>query len=247
MSDRAVVWHDVECGAYAADLPLWEELAERAQGPVLELGCGAGRVALRLARLGHDVVGIDTERPLVDAFNARAAQASLPARATVADAASFELGRRFALAIAPMQLVQILGGEGRRRAMLARVAAHLHPGKAFAAALVEPRHLPGSAWAADEDGSPPLPDVREQGGWVFSSHPVALRPDGTRLSVERLRQAVSPRGELSEEVHIIELDPLTPAQLHAEARDAGLRAAGTREVVATEWHVGSTVCILEAP
>jgi SAM-dependent methyltransferase len=247
IGDRAVVWHDVECASYAADLPLWEELAERAAGPILELGCGSGRVALHLARLGHEVLGVDTEPALVAALNARAEQARLPAGAIVAGAASFELERRFALALAPMQLVQILGGESARRAMLSRVAAHLDPGGILAAAVVESRHLPESAWSAHEDDSPPLPDVREQDGWVFSSQPLALEVEGARVSVQRLRQAVSPLGELSEVVDITELDPLTPSQLAAEASDAGLRDTGTREVVATEWHVGSTVVLLEGP
>ncbi len=44
-AERAI-WHDAECGAYAADLALWEELAAAAGGPVLDLGCGTGRVAL---------------------------------------------------------------------------------------------------------------------------------------------------------------------------------------------------------
>ena len=55
------IWHDVECGAYDADLPLWEELADEAGGPVLDLGCGTGRVALHLSRRGHRVLGLDTE------------------------------------------------------------------------------------------------------------------------------------------------------------------------------------------
>src|SRR3954447_7644142 len=33
-----VVWHDVECGRYSADLPLWHELAARERGPILEVG-----------------------------------------------------------------------------------------------------------------------------------------------------------------------------------------------------------------
>ena len=42
-----VVWHDVECGGYDADLTLWQELAREAGGPVLDVGAGTGRVALR--------------------------------------------------------------------------------------------------------------------------------------------------------------------------------------------------------
>ena len=62
MRDEAVIWHDVECGAYAADLPLWRELAAGRSGPVLEIGCGTGRVALDLARDGHAVTGSTTTR-----------------------------------------------------------------------------------------------------------------------------------------------------------------------------------------
>jgi SAM-dependent methyltransferase len=241
------IWHDVECGSYEADLTLWEELATGAT-PVLELGCASGRVALHLARLGHEVVGLDADASLVDAFTSRAREEALPARAAVADATSFALETRFGLVVAPMQLVQILGGEPQRRAMLARVAAHLQPGGLLAATLVEPRDLPDAATGASEDcGTPPLPDVRELDGWIYSSLPLSVRRANGRISIERLRQAVSPSGELSEQVDITELDPLSPPMFEAEARDAGLRAATRRLVPATDWHVGSTVCVVEAP
>ena len=58
---RRSVWHDVECGGYAADLPLWRELAAREAGPVLDVGAGTGRVALDLARAGHDVTALDRD------------------------------------------------------------------------------------------------------------------------------------------------------------------------------------------
>ena len=54
--NRMVIWHDVECGAYEADLPLWRELAS---GRVLDVGAGTGRVALDLARAGHPVTALD--------------------------------------------------------------------------------------------------------------------------------------------------------------------------------------------
>ena len=68
----AAVWHDVECGGYTADLAAWEELADRVDGPVLELGCGTGRVALHLARRGGEVWAVDADPSLLDALRARA-------------------------------------------------------------------------------------------------------------------------------------------------------------------------------
>ena len=47
-----VLWHDLECGGYDLDLPLWRELADREGSPVLDVGAGTGRVALDLARRG---------------------------------------------------------------------------------------------------------------------------------------------------------------------------------------------------
>ena len=61
----AVIWHDVECGGYEADLGLWRELAAAAGGPVLELGSGTGRVALDLAARGHDVTAVDSDPALI--------------------------------------------------------------------------------------------------------------------------------------------------------------------------------------
>ena len=72
--EEAVIWHDVENGAYEADLALWRELALGAGGPVLEVGCGTGRVAIDLARHGHHVLGVDIEPAFVSALRERAAE-----------------------------------------------------------------------------------------------------------------------------------------------------------------------------
>ncbi|MGH2988067.1 MAG: class I SAM-dependent methyltransferase, partial [Solirubrobacterales bacterium] len=56
---REPIWHEVECGSYTADLAVWSGLASEAAGQLLELGCGTGRVALRLAGDGHAVTALD--------------------------------------------------------------------------------------------------------------------------------------------------------------------------------------------
>src|SRR5262245_51282748 len=59
-----VAWHDTECGAYGADLALWEDLALGTPGAVLELGAGTGRVALHLARAGAEVIAVERDPAL---------------------------------------------------------------------------------------------------------------------------------------------------------------------------------------
>jgi SAM-dependent methyltransferase len=238
-----VVWHDVECASYAADLPLWRELAEERPGPILELGCGTGRVALDLARRGHRVTALDSDPELVRELAVRAREAGLGGAVdpVTADARSFRLGRRFGLAIAAMQVFQLLGGPPGRGRALERASEHLSPGGLLAVALADPFEAipPG-------DALPPLPDVREERGWVLSSQPVSVRPEEGGVAVDRLRQLVSPAGELEEELYTVRLDAVSAEELEREAQAAGLVPAGRRPVTATPDHVGSTVVLLGA-
>jgi hypothetical protein len=111
----------------------------------------------------------------------------------------------------------------------------------FAAALADPfEGVPA------EDSLPPLPDVREEDGWVYSSTPIAVRGDGDATAIDRLRQAVSPRGDLTESMNTIRLDLLEPGQLEAEARRLGFDVLPRRAVPETDGYVGSTVVVLEA-
>jgi SAM-dependent methyltransferase len=237
---EAVIWHEVECGGYADDLDLWAELAERHGGPALDLGCGTGRVALRLAARGREVWAVDSDPRLIAELEERAAGRRLRLTALVGDCREFALDRRFDLVIAPMQLVQLLGGAGGRTALLDRVRTHLAEGGLFAAAVIE--GVPAAA-LADDDAA--LPDVREVGGTVYSSLPLGAGLSGGTLEVHRLRQVVSSAGDMRKQVHRDRLDVLDAAALEAEAGSCGLRPAGRREIPAGDAHVGSTVVLLE--
>jgi SAM-dependent methyltransferase len=240
-TNTAVIWHDVECGGYEGDLELWREIAGSVPGPMLDLGCGTGRVALDLARQGHRIHGLDLEPELVAAFNARATAAELPAEATVGDARGFELEERFGIVLAPMQLIQVLCSPAERLACLRCAARHLLPGGSVAVAIVD-----GFPDELTDDGPPPLPDTREVDGWVYSSLPLDAGLDSGSILVRRLRQTVSPAGELSDELDEIPLRLLRAETIEAEAREAGLAPAGRRDVAPTDTHVGSAVLLLEA-
>jgi SAM-dependent methyltransferase len=232
-------WHDVECGAYLADLPLFERLAGPGPCDVLELGAGTGRVALHMAREGHRVTALDLDRTLLEELGRRASAEHLSVSAVVGDATSFELHpSSYDLILAPMQLAQLLGGAEGRRGMLGAAADHLRPGGRVAVAIV--------AGDLESEGClPPLPDVRELDGWVFSSLPVEMSSQGGRAVIRRLRQAAPPSGEPTEELHEQWLDLIGAEELVEDATGAGLRLTAVEELPSTEGHVGSTVLVLE--
>jgi SAM-dependent methyltransferase len=238
----AAIWQDVESGGYAADLATWDDLASAGGGPVAELGAGTGRVALRLARNGHEVTAVDAEEPLLAALRERAAADGLQVDTVCADARRLALDAAFGAVLAPMQLVHLLGGPEGRVAMLVAARRHLQPGGTFAAALL----ADAATWIPFEPASAPLPDVLERDGWVYSSQPteVAAVPGG--MEIRRLRQTVSPDGELTEAADAIRLDSVTADEFEVEARAAGLVARERIEIDRTDDHVGSVVCVLEA-
>jgi SAM-dependent methyltransferase len=241
----AVIWHDVECGAYDGDLRLWEELAAAHGDPILELGAGTGRVSLHLARRGHRLVAVERDRGLARELARRAEAMGAEVELVTGAAEDLSLDRRFALALAPMQLLQLVGGSVARRAALAACAACLRPGAVLAAAIVD--GFPGEALPPNDEAEAPLPDVREVDGWVYASTPLGVDMAGDAIEVIRRRQVVAPDGRIAEHLHVDRLALADARGLEAEAEAAGLRPVGRTEIAPTESHVGSTVLILEAP
>jgi SAM-dependent methyltransferase len=231
-----VVWHDVECGGYRADLALWHELAAREPGPVLDVGAGTGRVALDLARAGHDVTALDREAELLAALDERAAAAGVRVETVAGDARELALERRFGLVIVPMQTVQLLPERARFLASARRVLA---PGGLLALAIV--------ADLEDFDGRGdhlPEPDVGAWSGWRFESQAVAVRSGGGVTRIERVRRAIAPDGAVREEDDAIELATVSVASLQAEGAAAGFAVEQARTIAPTPDHVGSEVVLL---
>jgi len=235
-----VVWHDAENGAFAADLELFERLASARPGGVADLGAGTGRVTLALAAAGHPVTAVDTDVALLDALADRARARDLAVATARCDVRALDLGRRFPLIVAPMQLLHIVGGEAGRRRTLAGVRSHLAPGGRFCAVvLAEP--LPTGVGRPD-----PIPDVREVAGWIHSSLPVEVRIDADGIRMVRSRQLVAPDGALTEARHVIELDRFSLAELDRDADAAGLWVVGCERLPSTLAYEDSVAVLMEA-
>ena len=236
MRAPAVIWHDVECGGYAEDLELWRALAAEADGPVLDVGAGTGRVALDLAARGVEVVALDVDADLLAALRERAAAAGLAVETACADARWFDLGgRRFGLIAVPMQTLQLLPDAEARGAFLRTARRHLREGGVVAAALADAL----DSFDAESDGLPE-PDVATVDGVQYSSLPLAVVDEGDRAAIHRLRQADG----APEEHDVIRLARVDAAMLAEEAEAAGLEAQTARRIPATDVYVGSTVVIL---
>lgn len=243
--DEAAIWQEVEFGSYTADLALWRELAEAANGPVLELGSGAGRVTLHLAEAGAQLIPVERDPGLAAQLESSAAGRGLtvsPVLADLASPADLRLPARPALAIGPLHVIQVLDAAARP-ALLRRLAELMAPSATIALTLVDESTLLSAGAAATQI----LPDMRELAGWVYSSEPLWVQVGDDVLTVRRLRERVSPDGQMDRRVHDDLLNRISPDRLDLEAEDAGLHRAGRRQISSGAGEADSAVVLLEVP
>lgn len=153
------------------DLSFWRELAGGLPGPLLELGCGTGRVLLDLAGAGHRAYGLDHHPGMLRVLRSRLTP-ELARRVYFwqGDLTAFRVARRFGLILMPCNTFSTLDSADRRAA-LRRSRSHLLPGGLFAASLPNPRLLRAlpaySAPELEETFPHPLSGepVRVSGGW----------------------------------------------------------------------------------
>lgn len=231
-----VIWHDVECGRYDADTELWRRLAAAEPGPVLDVGAGTGRVSLDLAAHGHEVVALDIDGAFLHELRRRGAARGLHVETVVADGGAFELpGRSFGLILAPMQTLQLLRPAGRA-GFLRCARAHLAPGGLVACALAD------AFEAFDEEHFLlPRPDELIVDGVQYLSQPIALRDEGDRVAIERIRTTLDGQGRRTASPDLLHLDRVTPGAVEAEAAAIGLTPQPRHWIPETDEHVGSIV------
>lgn len=115
-----------------ADVSFYVEQARAAGGPVLELGCGTGRVLIPTARAGIEIVGLDSSAHMLAVCQRKLTEepGAVQARAQLleADMRDFSLGREFRLATLPFRCFQHLLTVEDQLVCLTSIHRHLVPG-----------------------------------------------------------------------------------------------------------------------
>ena len=115
------------------DVPFYVELAREADGPVVELAVGTGRLAVPVAEaLGRKLIGTDLSPGMLAQARKRAAAAGVELELREEDMRDFELDEPAALVYCPARALLHLPTWADKRRVFERVAASLRPGGRFA-------------------------------------------------------------------------------------------------------------------
>lgn len=152
------------------DVEFFVELARQCRGPILEVGCGTGRVLIPIARAGIDIVGLDLSDAMLsicrDKLSGEPAAVQARVQLVKADMRNFSLGRQFALATIPFRPFQHLTTVGDQLSCLRSIRRHLADGGKLILDLFNP-------------------DVRvlgnEDRATEFGDEPEFVMPDGRRV------------------------------------------------------------------
>ncbi len=118
-------YFDLESGHIVADIPFYLKQAQMSGGPVLELGCGTGRVTIPMAEAGFVMTGLDVSAPMLDQARLKASEKGLSIMWVEADCRDFSLGSRFGTIIFPFNGIAHIHDRESHEALFARVREHL--------------------------------------------------------------------------------------------------------------------------
>lgn len=128
--------YDLDLSDDPGDLDLYLALADRAEGPILELAVGTGRLAVPLARAGHTVTGVDLDSAMLDRARSRIDQSgaddALRERLELIESDIIGLhlpnAGRFGLSFIALNSLLVLATRSAQQAAVRTMADHLAPG-----------------------------------------------------------------------------------------------------------------------
>lgn len=126
---------------YVEDLPFWQELVSHDNKPILELGCGTGRVTLFLAENGIQVISLDNDFEMLAFLRENTPQEIKPlVQCIQADMTQFHLAKRFSYILLPCNTYSTFSST-QRLSILEKLRHHILPGGYFVVSLPNPKRL----------------------------------------------------------------------------------------------------------
>jgi SAM-dependent methyltransferase len=217
-------FYDLENADRVEDLPLWAELARENGDPVLELGCGSGRVAMHLAREGFRVIGVDSSPAMLERAKsrlARNAKAASQVQYLLDDFTRLNLAQTFPLILFPFNTFAHLLERPDWNAALQAVAAHLDPQGRVALELPNPMSL----LAPVPDGLVLEHTFRDEERGITIQQFSSLRVDriAQRWHISWLYDEIDPEGNVRRTIVPMTLRYFLPEEMHSLLLQAGLR------------------------
>jgi SAM-dependent methyltransferase len=231
-ADAIARLYDLDLSVDPGDVELYQAMARRTGGPIVELAVGSGRIAVPLAGDGHRVVGVDIDPAMLGRARARIAEAGpeIAARIelvegdmTEADAhPRVRAGGPYQLAILGLNSIIILPTADRQRAALAAMASLLAPG---GVAVVDV-WLPVPADLTAFDGRLSLDWVRidpASGRQVTKASAAWFDPTSRRVTLSTIFEEGDPGATPIRWIRSDALRLVTADELIGYATDAGLQ------------------------
>lgn len=218
-------YYDIENAELVEDLPVYGTLAEERGGPILDVGCGTGRVTFYLARLGYGVVGLDTSEAMLERARHKLEKQSFgPEQVALLhiDVAQLALEERFKLAIFAYHGFMHLTTRAEQLAALTTIRKHLSADGVLALDLPNPLE----AFAAEDSTALVLERVFEDpstGETVMQQSVASLDRAAQLMDVTWIYDRVAANGSVTRTVVPLVLRYTFLAEMELLLERAGLR------------------------
>jgi len=124
-------FYDLESGSLSNDIPFYLKQIEVGGGPVLELGCGTGRITIPIAEAGYEVIGLDISKSMLEQALKKSAEKSIGIDWIEADCRDFNLKKKFGTIIFPFNGIAHIHDRESHEALYDMVKKHLKPDGRF--------------------------------------------------------------------------------------------------------------------
>lgn len=167
-------YYDLTQSGLSGDIPFFLEMARQADGEILDLACGTGRISIPLAEAGHQVTGLDLSTEMLARAEQKAKERGVLDRLAFlqGDMRKFELRKKFPLIMIPFRSFLHLLHIHEQMKALSCIRQHLSPGGKFVMNVFVPAisHLYEESERMSLRGTYPLESGDEIAMWDYTRY-----------------------------------------------------------------------------